>query len=220
MMEYDGDLIERGEDYTKAFRSALKKLLNRTYVVKSLKTDAKDYDFIFMHQREIGEYISRMGLELVHYNGGVMAIQNADDGPGVFPCMHFKRLELAMFVIMREWYTNNRDVTSLTSVIRRRDLLLRLGEYIGETMLRNKTAYKEALAKLAKYRFIEKPKDAEILKEDSAIILYPTLMISVDENKTASYLEEVRNDLCRLKQDSEVNFEETEEEESGEPTDW
>jgi hypothetical protein len=185
------------------FKTAVRTLLTRTFIIRGIEREEELYDFTIRNSGLFDAWFSCMDAGLVRDEGlGVICFRGGGDTR-----LRLGREETCALLTARLLYEEKRAELSLTAfpTITVFDFVQRYNVLVGDEI--KKTRLIEVMRRLQSFRLIETdsrdPSDGE-----GIIILYPSLAMSVDRDS----IDELLQSLAR----KEKTEEEEDKEDSGE----
>ena len=177
------------------FRITANKLLNHSFIIKKKEDTKKDYLFIITNRKHFDSFFELLGYELIiNEDHGVIGLKNVY-GHGK---LALKKYESIMLLILRLMYLEKRkeisggsdDVIVLIEEIREKYQMLK----VKNKLVLDKTLEKNIFSLFKKYHLI-KNLDSDLNDIETRIIIYPSILLTLNTDDLVSYHEEIQNKL-------------------------
>ena len=174
--QFSEEFGKLGQTEQAAFSRITNKLLNRTFVVKSLKADNSDYFFISEHRELFGSWFEMIDYELVHdVANGFHWIRTTMDHSR----LKLSKFDTALILVLRLLYhTKSKEVTSQDRIeVSLADIVdrFRTGRFFGED---KKLTYFDQSLRMLRNRMIVDFKCTR-LNDSVTIRILPTILAVV-----------------------------------------
>lgn len=189
------------------FRITANKLLNKCFIIKKKEDTRSDYIFILQHKTIFDEYFDLLGYKIeINETHGVVALNNIE-GTGR---LGLKKIESIILLIIRLLYIEKRKELSLN------DQVVILSDDIHEKykMLKieakpniDKAAFRGTISLLKRYNIISNI-DTDIMRSDSRIIIYPSILFAVPNDNLTKMSEKVTERLSKYLEGGESSDDE------------
>ena len=102
--------------------------------------------------------------------------------------------EIAIFIILYQYYRENRDPLEYVTTITRAELMARLPDFLANGKLK-KDSYQKALKKLRWHSLIAIDRDRDITDPDSRITIYPSILFGTDDAVTTAFYQKLKEQI-------------------------
>jgi hypothetical protein len=172
-----GRISELNSDEFFLFRSALRTLLTKTFIIRGIQRDEQLYDFTIRNLPVFDAWFCCMDARLIRDESlGVIAFRGGNDTR-----FHLGKEETCALLVFRLLYEEKRTELSLSAfpTVTVFDFVQKYNAMVNDQL--RKTRLVEILKRLQTHKLIEitssEPSDME-----GMLILYPSLAISVDRD--------------------------------------
>jgi hypothetical protein len=166
-----------GEEEFALFRSALRVLLSKTFLIRGIERDEQLYDFAIRNLPILDAWFACMEARIVRDEGlGVIAFRGGNETR-----FRLGREETCALLVFRLLYEERRAELSLSAfpTVTVFDFLQKYGAMVDDQL--RKTRLAEVLRRLQTHKLIEIT-SSDPTEMEGMIILYPSLAFSVDKD--------------------------------------
>lgn len=177
------------------FASICCKLLTKSILCSENPADRDDYKFVSDHIEPFREHFHKMGIRLEKHESAHTIHIAAEDRDG--HSLHYEKMkleEIAIFIILYQYYRENRDPLEYVTTITRAELMARFPDFLANGKLK-KDSYQKALKKLRWHSLIAIDRDRDITDPDSRITIYPSILFGTDDAVTTAFYEKLKEQL-------------------------
>ena len=178
-----------------AFASVCCKLLTKSILCSDNPADRDDYKFVSDYTETLRDHFHKMGIRLEKHDSAHTVHIAAEDRDG--HSLHYEKMkleEIAIFIILYQYYRENRDPLEYVTTITRAELMARLPDFLANGKLK-KDSYQKALKKLRWHSLIAIDRARDITDPDSRITIYPSILFGTDDAVTTAFYQKLKEQI-------------------------
>lgn len=179
--EFNTLFNELTESSINKFSRISNKLLDKTFIIRKKEGDSEDYFFIKSNLRLFYNYFYLLDYEVLsHEESEIIRIKSLENRNR----FQLKKIETIVLLILRQLYYSKQKEVSIVKEIQVQveeihENIIKTGLIEGKI---NKTDFQNIMKLFKRYLIVDFKTSSDVLKDDSYILIYPTINYIVNIN--------------------------------------